>query len=108
MHSNKRGEGRNECTWPRDLIARGRGEVEAKEVLVEGGLRELRLRVQERRSAAASSTALREGLLRRRRGRTRRARPAGAVAPSGPPGREDGDGADVARLVDLKLHRLLR
>lgn len=125
--------------------------MEAEEVLVEGGLRELRLRVQERRRAAAPHNALREGLLRhwlrpllllrpRRHGRGGGTRPACAAAPSGPtesirntgrsdrmcqnngssrgervrnwragisPGREDGDGAEVARLVDLKLHGLL-
>jgi hypothetical protein len=119
--------------------------VEAEEVLVEGGLRELRLRVQERRRAAAPHDALREGLLLlllrpRRHGRGGGTRPACAAAPSGPtesirntgrsdrmcqnngssrgervrnwragisPGREDGDGAEVARLVDLKLHGLL-
>jgi hypothetical protein len=45
-------------------IAQGRKEVEGEEVLIEGSLRELRLRVQERRPAAASPTALQEGLLR--------------------------------------------
>lgn len=127
--------------------------MEAEDVLVEGGLRELRLRVQDRRRAAAPHNALREGLLRhrlrpllrpRRHGRGGGTCPACAAAPSGPtesrintgrrdrtcqsnngssrgergrnwragragisPGREDGDGADVARLVDLKLHGLL-
>ena len=123
--------------------------MEAEEVLVEGGLRELRLRVQERRRAAAPHNALREGLLRhrlrpllrpRRHGRGGGTRPTCAAASSGPtesirntgrsdrmcqnngssrrerernlragisPGREDGDGAEVARLVDLKLHGLL-
>lgn len=91
----------------KSLIAGG-GREEGEEVVVEGDLRELRLRVQER-----GGGALREGLLRLRerlRPRLRRHRhrhgtgSRRAAAPSGPPGREDGDGGDVAGLVHLKLH----
>lgn len=93
-HEQRR-EGGMGAECRRDLIARGRGEVEAEEILVEGGLRELRLRVQERRRAAAPHNALREGLLRvrhrlrpllrpRRHGRGGGTRLACAAAPSGP------------------------
>jgi hypothetical protein len=64
--------------------------VEAEEVFVKGALRDLRLRVQERRPAAASHAALREGLLRQRQLRPvlLRLRPyrrrTHAAAPSGP------------------------
>jgi hypothetical protein len=64
-----------------DLIARGRREVEAEEVLVEGALRELRLR------EGLLGQRLRALLLRPRQGRgggTRSAHPSGAAAPSGP------------------------